>query len=296
MEIPAEELNVAINEARKERLLKIFKLSEKMLDESYVKCMSQEVHFFSPCLWKGIFGKHGILRVLIIFVVLAIMGLTTSFVFEFMNSNEVWNNIPLSFLTLSFIYSFFVAVAVGIGSAIPLKKISGVIKNYYKFFSFSFMYLLGALLIWFYLVPVLSVRVIESYGAYCLSMPDFLYHLPNGAGFTSILLIILFFWIAYRFFYSPAFVSLLNMGVLDQLVYSFQLTKRCGECFTVFVEFLVLFLFSLYILYISFSPENPWSSSLSILFGAFLLSIAFSAGFSLLTLSAVKELKNWKNQ
>ncbi len=296
MEIPVEELDEAISEARKERLLKIFKSSERILDESYVKCKSSELHLFSPCIWKGILGKHGILRFFIIFMVLATMELTTSFVFEFMNSNEVWDNIFLSYLTSSFIYSFFVAVAVGIGSAIPLKKISGVIKNYYKFLSFSFMYLLGALLGWFYLVPVLSVRVIESYGAYCLSIPDFLYHLPNGAGFTSILLIILFFWIAYRFFYSPAFVSLLNMGFLDSLVYSFQLTKRCGECFTVFVEFLILFLFSLYIMYISFSPENPWSFSLSILFGAFLLSIVFSAGFSLFTLSAVKELKNWENQ
>ncbi len=292
MEIPTEELRAEAYRVRKERLMKIFKEAEGKLGEHYRKCLDSDVSLFSHCVWKGIFGKHGILRVFIIFLVLLAFQYFSMFIFEYPGSSSIWSNLPLSILVLSLLYSFFFAITIGIGSAIPLKKMVAGLKNYHKYFLFSFMYTLAFFISWLYLLPIFSSRLLETFGYSCLYIPENMSNVPNGFGFISLLLLILFFWSAYRFSYSPALVSLSNMGFLDSLVYSFQLTRKCGECLTVFIEYLLFFLFVIYILHQTFSPEDLGLMAAYQLFGSILMAIVFSTSFSSFTLSAVKELKN----
>jgi len=294
MEIPIEELRAEAYRVRKERLVKIFKRAEGRLEEHYKKCVDSDISLFSYCAWKGIFRNKGILSVFLIFIVLLASMYFSMFIFEYPGFSSIWSDMFLSILFLSLLYPFFFAIVIAIGSAIPLKKMVAGFKNYHKYFLFSFMYALAFFISWLYLLPIFSSRLLETFGYSCLYIPENMSNVPNGFGFVSLLLIIIFFWGAYRFSYSPAFVSLSNMGFLDSLVYSFQLTRRCGECLTIFIEYLLFFLFTIYILYRIFSPENPRLMAAYQLFGSILMAIVFSTSFSSYTLSAIKELKNWK--
>ena len=241
----------------------------------YRKYLGTEVKLHSYGIWEGIFEDEGK------YLFFAIWGTFILWYFCLSPFCILWNYFlyhSLDFFTviaiLSFLSSFFWAFVLMLSSALPFK-----IRNplhILKKYGYYYLFTLFLIFIWnsmmFYILPIFSVSLLRALGSEYCRFSFITRHLPVGAGYLSLIFLIIFYYLIYRISFSPSFLAFSKIGLGRSLWLSWKLTNKCGECLNLYIKSTLVIVTVFYIIF-RIPPLTLTSLFLPTFFTAIALSV-----------------------
>ena len=293
-------IEISPGDMKKARKMSRLKLIDRIKNDAanirsvYRKYLGMDVKLHSYNLWEGIFKDEGK------YLFFAIWSTLILWYFCLSPFCILWNYFlynTFDFFTViaifSFLSSFFWVFVLMLSSALPFKirNFLRILKKYGYYYLFTLLLIFITDLITYQILPISSVSVLRVLGSDYCRFSFVTRNLPVGAGYLSLIFLIVFYYLIYRISFSPSFLAFSNIGIGKSLWLSWKLTHKCGECFNLYIKSTLAIVTAFYIAF-----RIPPLTFTSLFLPTFLLAITFSVVIPSFTMMVARNIYNHREE